>query len=60
VKIRQILIELHPYVAPGKKKDGVQTGSKEDFAVVNGFFSLLQKQGYVIFHKEQNNLSGNW
>lgn len=54
VKLRQILVELHPYSSFKN-----QIGSKEQFLVATNFFKLLRERGYVIFHKEPNNLSGN-
>jgi hypothetical protein len=57
LKIRQILIELHPVIDTKKKK--IEVASEDDLKIANRFFRLLRDNGYVIFHKEPNNLSGN-
>jgi hypothetical protein len=56
IKIRQILIELHP-VNMKTYKQGI--ASEDELKLVNNFFKLFRDNGYVIFHKEPNNLSGN-
>ena len=49
VKLRQILIEIHPF-------QWAQMTATEE---VNNFFKLFQRNGYVIFHKELNNMQAN-
>jgi hypothetical protein len=51
IKIRQILIELHPVQKWG--------ASKETLKIANDFFKMFRDNGYVIFHKEPNNLINN-
>jgi hypothetical protein len=53
IKIRQILIELHPVVYRNR------IASENELKIANDFFKRFRDNGYVIFHKEPNNLVNN-
>jgi hypothetical protein len=51
MKIRQIQIELHPVVY------NTLVATDDQLKIANSLFKLFRDNGYVIFHKEPNNLN---